>query len=1191
MKEVDSIITIDPTLFIGLGGQGCRLVNLIKKIAVEKYSYVKDNRTFPLVKFLAIDTDPHIIDSIDHDDGLALTSTECIFLSADQDINKIIKNPEHLECGEEHFIDSRISEIIKIKGQGCGGWPIICKILGLKEIKKLKTTLDNLLRYLTNIDELNQQLFQGAFNERYSFSRNQLTVHIFILCSLGGGTARGLYELIALLVKFLGKKYLKDPDTQMKIRLVNIFPSAFKIVSSQYPYEDYPRKNQYTAFREIDYFLSHGYEIDKCLKRIIKEIIKIEEDLDKRIKILDHVYNISASNEYGPVVSDERSLFNFIAQYFADTTFLGFFSQLTGQESNYSSGGTFIREIESGKERIRGYGRIAFYKIIFPTEDVAEYISYRLIDNLIRDLRRGFIIAKSDKEINEERERYLKKTVNVDIVFQEKINYNSQITEYDDPQWYDPLNIIEQKLEDLSKKFIHLSEISEGNLSQWLEELKKFLVELVKSNGLETAKKELENIKRPIVSKIAKILDKDVREITKELKNKLLNKEIEEFKEKCEKQINDLRKTIENTRREIKEKLQEVEKKRSFLAKLTFDKTVPQEIRNELFKKIEMCITNWEKCNFEFNECIKLVLLVNFFDKIEIILNIIEDNLLLLQRYSDELSEKVKKIIQRVPSGFIRKMFLLNKKEGDEIYKYFNDKNLFAFELIYAEKINEEDWIKDLITEKIKLDEDSEIKKSLNQIKQEVKNKVKKAFKEKESIGNPIIYYFNRILNNKNFTENEKIKQIEEIIENWLQIGEFVAPLQKIEAGITTNLDEFTSYLIFLPRKVFEDDLSLYKYIENIAQRIVSKRGGKISIISNPDKNIQDEIIILGLQPNLSFFLFKEAKDLRLAYFEIQNPIEKIARHNSKYYISFEEPIGKDIVVLNQKDLNYYLNLAYQLKAIKGSIKSIDDVLKVFSREGVTWDYNPVKDKNGKEITAYYFYKNWESFPEVIEKIQEAIKERYYCLFKCAFDFLKDDLSKFLCCEYYDKGYIPLSPSIINILKKDFSDDIKFVSFLDKYNKIDIEKFEKIKNEIGENVYAIEEDLKRAGFKIIDISKSENIDLEKTKEVSICDLEETYIILFLTEKEGKKIGKILLKNITLDEIKVFLKEQVLSSEPKYDKDNIYIFKGTLESLKNMPSKERLKHIHHWEEMEELKDLLEKVEENEIMLEEDEIISE
>ncbi|WP_457639683.1 tubulin-like doman-containing protein [Persephonella sp.] len=1134
------VVELNPTIIIGLGGQGTSLVNRIKKRSYENYRIIRNRIQLPLVQFLVIDSE---FQSFTSKEDVILTPNEMQELSVDpQDIYSIIKDPSKLRGFEDYencFIEREVSDILEVRGAGCGGWPIICKTNGIYRINTLYSALSSLMKNATDTEKIMTELYSGGFSNEFRLSTDP-TVQVLIFASLGGGTGRGLYELVISLIRLLGQKYVSSDVEKVKIRLINIMPSVLKRTISEIP--DYVSPNTYTAFREIEHFIKNGYQFDNIYRNRLEELgINISEN--ETVRFADFVYLASiynAGNGYA-ITSDYESYKDLLAEYFSDAIFKGFLNQLIAWESNISSERASkgnIVELETGrKDRSLNYGRFAYFKIVYPTDLLLDFIKNHTIKELVEDLIEG------QTGTNKQRIDEFKKTLFRFEISLSNINYENPTIGYStyDDNWTGAINNIFNQHSNMYDQIVRNEYSIDANVRGHLNSIINYLSQNLKDDGLRGIKQYLESGEESLIGKINKLLGKD--HISNIRKKKDIEKEIKKAKERINRKFEELKQEKDKVINEVRTILDR-ERDRGLIAYLIRQ----NKISLENLEKLRNIIDNFfGHCN-EFSVYLGKLIELQFYFKLLLELDNlkkkVESNLNSLNKIKNEFAKNASDIIASTDSGYEKRLFLYSEEEIEYVYNYFNTK-LNLTNDFYSKMLSDPKKKIDLLKEELKSGYENEIKKHLNALGEDVQSTVRNFLFDDENKMDLISRYFDMILENVD-DPAEKVKIITNTVDNWLNLGSFLGRLDKDKIGGEVGSYSHTYYIVMLPEELYESNSDLANEIKRKIKEISEKRGVELSIGKNTSKE-KDSIVILGLQSLLPLFLFEEMHELKESYLEINNTIEKIARHNSKFYYYFDEPVGKNWSISNEKDFNYIMNLAYQLRAIRGDKDNFEDKLLIAKLEGNIIEYK--SPKNHQNLTAFEFFENYSKYPTVIDEIEDAISTVYSYLVDKAiklgdenetFRTLKEDyLPKFLTSEDDRFLVIPedFIPKIKEKLSKTFFNSIG-VNFIKKYRKklINPTVLESVKKKFGEKIYSNEKELEKAGLFII-------------PDIITLPVVEYVLIYQYKDEESKKKYRVIAANKNTEGKKkyIFTSEERLISKIKelldkgIDENSIYIF--------------------------------------------------
>lgn len=223
---------IAPNIFIGLGGQGCKMVAALAKKAKAENSPAK------YLSFVAIDTDVNELRKIK---------------AASNDV-VLVQTSSRMTIGEYLEIDDNarnnwfpINDIIldKSPSEGAGQIRAISNLVAHNAIREGEFTAIN-----------------DAIDALFPLSEDNMeqSIHVTIMGTLAGGTGSGLTLPVALYVK----NYIEQARQQKSavIRGFFLLPDVMESVISS----DVERKNQYSnayaSIREIDAFMRLPYDVE-----------------------------------------------------------------------------------------------------------------------------------------------------------------------------------------------------------------------------------------------------------------------------------------------------------------------------------------------------------------------------------------------------------------------------------------------------------------------------------------------------------------------------------------------------------------------------------------------------------------------------------------------------------------------------------------------------------------------------------------------------------------------------------------------------------------------------------------------------------------------------------------------------------------------------------------------------------------
>ena len=331
---------IAPTLLVGLGGTGSKIVCRVSKMVTEEQR--------KHIGFAVFDTDINELREI----------------QAENPFIKTIQTSTKLTVGEYLNIDTHARDT----------WFPVNGILNSKSLTEGAGQVRAISRLAldTAIRAGNMEPLHNAIEELYKLEGNsgEQALRVVIVSSLAGGTGSGLILPVALYLKnYLATKFQASANIT---RGFFILPEVFYEVIRGQTERNNLRCNAYAALRELDAFLMKG---DKTLPDKYEKTVKIEfprvgsndvEEYD--VRPYDFCFLFDAQNTEGKKLNS----FNQYLDHAANCIY----SQSIGpmnKRSNSSEDNT-IRELcaQRGRNRYAGAGSAM---LIYPTEDVKEFIA------------------------------------------------------------------------------------------------------------------------------------------------------------------------------------------------------------------------------------------------------------------------------------------------------------------------------------------------------------------------------------------------------------------------------------------------------------------------------------------------------------------------------------------------------------------------------------------------------------------------------------------------------------------------------------------------------------------------------------------------------------------------------------------------------------------------------------------------
>ncbi len=1067
-----------PHLIIGLGGQGLIILNKIKKLAIENHVNPEEHNgiQFPLVEYLGIDSTLHDLQKeeshivLDSKYEIILVNTERakeVFEKSgfyESDIQQLINDPEITKLAKEKF-----KEITA----GCGGYPLICRVAGFLEIDRIANILRQKLLNLTAVDRINDLLQKGGYLGKYSLSKGGRELNIYIINSLSGGTGRGLYELISFLAKKIAADLIES-EKNVKVMLFSLMPSVFSLAGKDLAYV---QANAYAAVKEIDYFLNGNYRPENYAVKRIGGGSTIESPIDFFIPV-GGIYSTADGTSAGPAFLSLDEARHSVAKFITDSIFTGVSSSILGEISNLDNIQKQLIERETGKERIAKYFRIMYSSLVLPVEDMFEYSATMLKHTLLLDLLGGTLEPPEDIE-----DRVLNKVSYVEMLL-DRIRNNASV-----------LDTQKTKIEG-AFYYANFEAIS-NSFKNFVDGLKKS-VDTQKSNIPVNAKGLVSSLRNEEFIKVVKVyglegLSSILEDVIKGLKKTLADRLGKTTL------VLDLSSEISSIKHEIDNNIREIEqiadKKVQFLSENVFNKyegltgIIRKLLRGGRLNPEDESTVNSEIRNFNGN-------IASYIDKIKrglqdyYLIHIIQA----LEEYKgviDSEIKQVKEILERVDSILKdierksygqgkTKLILKNRQEGkivfDALMDYINSLDKIDYLKKYDKEFMEEELYTHYIASHDKphnLDYKGELEKILDKLSKDFYEKLE----EKLEKSLKIFYVIYNYLSKKATTMGTEIRDIiAEPLKKFYFWGS-IMPMKEKEGGKSATKPGLISINILSPKRFAED--------ENY-ERIKSEIENVLSMYSKPNFSELDEhfpenqILVLGYHMGLAGFMFSDIQESRGSY--IKEPLEqRKLRHIKPEFVYFPEPVD---ISENIDDFYYLLNIAYQIKAIKGNLFNVKDEDKIAQIQGKSIKYEPLKVKtvDGNDISVRHIYEGYGDeeplFSDLIDKISKAIVDKFfYFLIKLPdksreFKRLKD----FLCPEVdfrnQKEKVIPFTPGLVMRLRasvEDYSlpDDRKAMlrSWLNCYDYSLAEAVKRDKTfKFCKNVYVTTQTQKKVGL-------------------------------------------------------------------------------------------------------------------------------
>ncbi len=997
-------IELTPTLIIGVGGIGGSIVNTIKGLVQERTGV----KNFPAVKFLYVDST--LEDYKTFPKKYLDINEEFINVVFDaNEIKALFEKPETYRISDG---GSSLAEIItgwykkffkesvdirEITG-GCGGFPIVCRVSFIRNhLGNAAEKIEKTLKILNNPDELNLLLTQ-SFGDKFHIVKEEkggVKINVYIILSLAGGTGRGLYEQINILIKTTARKLGLNLN-QIRTRFFIILPP--QMVDVALPRYSYI--NTYAGLKEINVFQEKRYKTEHYIVELYKlyGLIGIEEIVDKE-GLADHICLVSSIFGNGDIITkDFDELKMRFSGFIVDSIFDGFQNTLLARESNLEnilSKAPKIFDIEGRKERGRYYSRLMYSSLYFPYESTIDFIANYAIKVILEDIRLGSLPSRK-KNLHKEILKEDIKAVSLktlDSLNVAKENMKNKIESL--PYEVNDIDIINQIMKDID----FISEILNRlklNLNE-LMQLEEAIKEKVKSN-FNMDSRLINSIKTYIsdhggiqgfVNLLNDIIEDFLEEQLRQSKYlttvelvKLLEDE-SEYRRNVERIIEKID-VIQNYLTVTLSKLEGI-KSSSETGLRRIVKFIFKEIDEETKERAKNIIANLKSEMQKFVDDLEIEIenLTNFI--VYRFLKILVENFKvksdIIRSIERNMETNLNEAISTVREGY-KKLFLNSRKEGVVAYRFYNkffkskNRKGKSLEEEYDERLKQKHIYNNIASFTFNFDAfREELIAVVNSFKEEIAEDFKKEFPDG-------LNFLNKMLNPANvvFLEDEKdiISDIQETIKQWIKNEDFwgVIDTSKAENSEVINQKDTKVVTMIMPQK--------YEHIIETVRKTLGDL--TIDFREAPDKSTtKNTIKVMGMHYGLPLFVFSSLYSMKTLYIKEKKEIRP-KYHIAEWFVYEEEPLGESYGAVVE-DLKYLLVLAYVLGAIRGNLEDPTDIIEVFSfisNFSLQCKYKPLEVKSGsksvirtkKDIKRLSPHNKYM----ILDKIRSAIIERYIYL-------------------------------------------------------------------------------------------------------------------------------------------------------------------------------------------------------------------
>lgn len=346
-EKLKSNVVEAPTMFIGVGGTGSKIVKKIyKHCSVEE----REN-----ISFVCLDTNVNDLGSIQKD----CKDIYCVQTSNTQTVGSYLDND--LDAAKNWFPKNAVI-YDKTVSEGAGQLRAISRLAFNSTIKTGK--IAPLYEAIDALFKKNGQAMKQA-------------LRVCVVSTASGGTGSGMILPFCMFLRdYVNDKY---PNASVILRTLILLPETLdKVIKSNIEKES-QRRNAYATIKEINAFMMKGSgfcEIEESLKRYKDLHVDVMDAGKKGTKSLAKLPCDFCFLLDGQDAEDATS--NSFSQY-QDQAALALYEQNIGpmQKYAFSVEDNIIKELSNpGNYGRNRFGGIGAGRIIYPYEDVADYIAY-----------------------------------------------------------------------------------------------------------------------------------------------------------------------------------------------------------------------------------------------------------------------------------------------------------------------------------------------------------------------------------------------------------------------------------------------------------------------------------------------------------------------------------------------------------------------------------------------------------------------------------------------------------------------------------------------------------------------------------------------------------------------------------------------------------------------------------------------
>lgn len=271
-----NVVTPSPTFFIGCGGMGKLVINMLKKTLFLAFGLdpANPNHTLSFYKFLAVDSALVDIEAsawyLREDEYLRIswhTKTKLDDILRNGSLRTALSMPERMDDDERV---NRVMDELQDSLDGCSQVRLVGRTCLFMEnaiqnlASSLRKGLNDLYKTYESEDMPNYKLAWDVHNNCFNWRRREKNkLNFVIISSLGGGTGTGIFMDVAAVIRGIlaeshTREHLKYGRNAKTFGLF-VLPYCMETKSNTGKL----RANSYAALKELDYFMrGHLFDVD-----------------------------------------------------------------------------------------------------------------------------------------------------------------------------------------------------------------------------------------------------------------------------------------------------------------------------------------------------------------------------------------------------------------------------------------------------------------------------------------------------------------------------------------------------------------------------------------------------------------------------------------------------------------------------------------------------------------------------------------------------------------------------------------------------------------------------------------------------------------------------------------------------------------------------------------------------------------